>query len=109
MGSIWRQSVDAAEHSALTLVNLPRFKSDLLKSNEEIAPQSREILQTFVWWGAGEGRVGHANLQGIITWQKQKLKQISFKVGNFTDFKAFFSGGDDGFSLTVPCQKFKKP
>ena len=69
MGSIWRQSVDAAEQSALTLVNLPRFKSDLLKSNEEIAPQSREILQTFVWWGwgAGEGRVGHANLQRITT------------------------------------------
>ena len=67
MGSIWRQSVDAAEQSALTLVNLPRFKSDLLKSNEEIAPQSREILQTFVWWGAGEGRVGHANLQEITT------------------------------------------
>ena len=57
MGSIWQQSVDAAEQSALTLVNLPRVKSDLLKSNEEIAPQSREILQTFVWWGAG-GREG---------------------------------------------------
>ena len=34
--------------------------------------------------------------------------QFSFKVGNFTDFKAFFSSGDDGFSLTVPCQKLKK-
>ena len=51
MGSSWRQSVDAAEQSALTLVNLPRFKSDLLKSNEEIAPQSREILQTANWQG----------------------------------------------------------
>ena len=58
MGSIWRQPVDAAEQSALTLVNLPRVKSDLLKSNEEIAPQSREILQTFVWWGRGRGGWG---------------------------------------------------
>ena len=48
MGSIWQQSVDAAEQSALTLVNLPRVKSDLLKSNEEIAPQSLRILQMFV-------------------------------------------------------------
>ena len=28
-----------------------RFESDLLKTNEYTAPQSREILQTFVWWG----------------------------------------------------------
>ena len=28
-----------------------KFKSDLLKTNEDIAPQSREILQTSVWWG----------------------------------------------------------
>ena len=28
-----------------------KFESDLLKPNENIAPQSREILQTFVWWG----------------------------------------------------------
>ena len=26
-----------------------KFESDLLKLNENIAPQSREILQTFVW------------------------------------------------------------
>ena len=33
------------------------FESDLCKTNEEIAVQSHEILQTFVWWkerlGAG--------------------------------------------------------
>ena len=28
------------------------FESDLLKANEDTAPQSSEILQTFVWWGA---------------------------------------------------------
>ena len=28
-----------------------KFKSDLLKTNEDIAPQSREIFQTPVWWG----------------------------------------------------------
>ena len=29
---------------------IAKFESDLLKTNEDIAPQSREILQTFVWW-----------------------------------------------------------
>ena len=31
---------------------IAKFESDLLKTNEDIASQSREILQTFVWWGA---------------------------------------------------------
>ena len=31
------------------------FESDLCKTNEEIAVQSREILQTFVWWKEGWG------------------------------------------------------
>ena len=26
------------------------IESDLLKTNKDIAPQSREILQTLVWW-----------------------------------------------------------
>ena len=29
------------------------FESDFCKTNEEIAVQSREILQTFVWWKEG--------------------------------------------------------
>ena len=29
------------------------FESDLCKTNEEIAVQSREILQSFVWWKEG--------------------------------------------------------
>ena len=31
------------------------FESDLCKTNEEIAVQSHEILQTFVWWKEGWG------------------------------------------------------
>ena len=30
-----------------------KFESDLLKINKDTAPQSREILQTFVSWGGG--------------------------------------------------------
>ena len=32
---------------------IAKFESNLLKTNEDIAPQRCEILQTFVW---GEGR-----------------------------------------------------
>ena len=32
-------------------VKLPNLKSDLLKTNEDGALQSRGIVQTFVWWG----------------------------------------------------------
>ena len=31
---------------------IAKFESDLLKTNEDIASQSREILQTFVRWGS---------------------------------------------------------
>ena len=39
----------------LEIRKFAKFQSDLLKTNEDIArPQSREILQTFVWWGVGD-------------------------------------------------------
>ena len=33
-------------------VKISKVESDLLKSNEDLAPQSRKILQRSVWWGA---------------------------------------------------------
>ena len=36
----------------LKISKISKFESDLLKTNKDIAPQSREILQTFVWWVA---------------------------------------------------------
>ena len=38
----------------LKINKIAKFESDLLKTNEDIASYSREILQTFVWVG-GEG------------------------------------------------------
>ena len=86
MGSIWRQSVDAAEQSALTLVNLPRFKSDLLKSNEEIAPQSREILQTFVWWGVGGGG-GEGGAHQLA--RNHNLTETEIKTNQFQSWQLY--------------------
>ena len=36
----------------LKISKVDKFESDLLKTNENIATQSRDILQTFVWWEA---------------------------------------------------------
>ena len=37
------------------MVNMAaNFDHDLLKTTEDIFPQSRRILQTFVWWGVGK-------------------------------------------------------
>ena len=43
------KSVDTTGKSASKIV---KFESDLLKTSEDIDPQSREILQTFVLWRA---------------------------------------------------------
>ena len=38
---------------SIKISKIAKFDSDLLKTDEDIAPpQSREILQTFVWLGA---------------------------------------------------------
>ncbi|CAH3188401.1 unnamed protein product [Porites evermanni] len=37
------------------------------------------------------------------------LRRITFKFGYFTNIRALFSGGVDGFSLTCPCQNLRKP
>ena len=39
-------------YAGYKISKIAKFESDnLLKTNEYAAPQSREILQTFVWWG----------------------------------------------------------
>ena len=37
----------------LKIGEIAKFESNLLKTNEDIAPQRCEILQTFVWCGGG--------------------------------------------------------
>ena len=37
----------------LKISKISKFESDLLTSYKDTAPQSREILQTFVWGGGG--------------------------------------------------------
>ena len=48
-----RKSIQTAGKKRPKISEVAKFESDLLKTNENIAPQSREI--TDVWWGGGRG------------------------------------------------------
>jgi len=41
--------MDTAGKSALRMSKIAKFESDKLKTNEDIAPQSRKTLLTFTW------------------------------------------------------------
>ena len=41
----------------LKISKISKFESDLLRSYKDTAPQSREILQTFVWGGGGGHKI----------------------------------------------------
>ena len=56
------KTVNTTENSALKISKTPKFESDLLKTDKDVAPQSREILQTFVWWRV-ELALHHTNVE----------------------------------------------
>ena len=81
----------------LKITKIAKFESDLLKTNQDIAPQGREILQTFVCWGGGGGTSlcppPYKRLKIITTLHSYifaRLRRITFKPGSFTNFKALF-------------------
>ena len=56
------KTVNTTENSALKISKTAKFESDLLKTNKDIASQSRKILQTFVCWGV-ELASHHTNVE----------------------------------------------
>ena len=46
-----RQNGSKESYNSLKISKDAKFGRDLLKTNEYSAPQSRRILETFVWWG----------------------------------------------------------
>ena len=66
------KTVNTTENSDLKISKIAEFESDLLKTNKDIAPQSREILQTFVWWGVElaphHTNAEHRKADAIIGW-----------------------------------------
>ena len=71
-------------------------ESDLLKTKEDLAPQSHKILQMFAQWGA-QTCPHHTNVCKIVQlcWAISLLASIhiTFKFGNFTIIKVLLSGG----------------
>ena len=57
------------------ICKIAKFANDLLKTNEDIGPQSPKILQMFVLWGGGGG--GGTNLPPTI--------QTSVNFRNFVE------------------------
>ena len=50
----WDQFAKIRQHSwkgRLKVSNDAKFERDLLITHKDMAPQSRRILQRFVWWG----------------------------------------------------------
>ena len=89
MDKLGRKSVNSAGKSAIKLVKLPSFKT-----NEDIASESREILQTFLWWGAQTCSPSYKRLKIFATLRSDiftRLRRITFKLGNVTNFKVIFS------------------
>ena len=62
------------------------------ETSEDIAPQSREILQnlmfTCMWWGGGQ--VIQMSIKFCNFAEPYRFHPITLKLGNFTDFKALF-------------------
>ena len=64
LGHHWKKHLKISETA--------KFESDLLKTNEDMAPQSREILQTFAWWlrgGGGGTNLPHPTIQTSVNFR----------------------------------------
>jgi len=74
----------------LKISNLAEFESIMSEASEDTVPQSREVLQTLIWWGA-QTCPHHTNVYKILRLcGAVSLLVITLKLGNFTDFKALF-------------------
>ena len=56
----------------------------------------------------GLNKTKEKNLHKIEPQHLQTSVNITFKLGNFTNFKALRSSGVDEFTLIGPCKKLKK-
>ena len=76
---------------------MAKFESDILQNSENMVLQSRNILQTFVCWGASlcppiiqttvtEKQLKSAKLNYIFAF----LQDLNLKFGQFTYFKVLF-------------------
>ena len=70
---VWENLSTPLERASLNIISkIAKFEGDLWKTYEGIVPQSRDISQTFVWWGA----------QTCLT---PATMQMSVNFGNFAE------------------------
>ena len=67
----------------LKMSKIAKFESDLLKTNEVIAPQSRESLQMFVWLRAQTYSPPSANFLNFMELYPHSLKTYHFQIRQF--------------------------
>ena len=63
------------------------------ETSEDITSQNREILQTFVWWGAQTCPPPYKRLQNFATLRSHifvSFHPITLKLGNSTNLNALF-------------------
>ena len=79
--------------NALKWVTLPSFESDLLKTDEDIGPQSREILQTFVWWRPAQTcfppTLPHHVQRSVVFHKFPELYLCTFKTYRFQMWQCY--------------------
>ena len=73
----------------LKISKAAKFESDLLKLNENIALQSREILQTFVWLGSQIWSFFNSEIEKKIILYFLRRKNLAF----LTDYFSYLSKG----------------
>ena len=67
----------------LKISKTAKFESDLLKTNEHVAPQSREILETLYWGGGGGANVSLKIQKSVNFRNSVELYLRSFKKFHF--------------------------
>ena len=88
MDQLAKRSIDTAGKSALKSVKMAKFKSDRLKTEKDMAPQSRKILYTFVWWG--QFCAPTIQTSGKFRDFAELYWHINFKLGKLTIFMVLF-------------------
>ena len=81
---------------------IAKFESDLLKTNKDTAPQSREILQTFVWWPGAQTCPPHHHANVCkFSLPRRVISSLPYEV-SLSNLAILLI-----LRCSCPCQKFK--
>ena len=101
--NFWHEQLKEKRSTLLKIRKIAEFKSDLLKTNEDIAAESCENWQTFVWWGASL----YVDCKTVGFFLKIS-EEIGKAWGKSLTREAREPHTPTRLSLTGPCQKLIK-